>query len=138
MALGRNGRVHVAWNGSAAATPMGPVNAESGRRESSMLSSRLKDDGTGFEPERSLMTHTFGLDGGGTVAADADGNVYVAWHGKAPGAPAGWQVASFGLRSPMTTVRRLQRNGRRGISRPARADAAEWLYSRTRVGLCGA
>jgi hypothetical protein len=35
------------------------------------------------------MTRTFGLDGGGTVAADRAGNVYVAWHGKAPGAAEG-------------------------------------------------
>jgi len=53
-----------------------------------MLYSRLRADGT-FEPQRNLMTKTFGLDGGGTVAADADGNVYVAWHGKAQGAPEG-------------------------------------------------
>jgi hypothetical protein len=27
------------------------------------------------------MQHSFGLDGGGSVASDHDGNVYVAWHG---------------------------------------------------------
>jgi hypothetical protein len=54
-----------------------------------MLYSRLRADTTSFEPERSLMTHTFGLDGGGTVTADAAGNVFVAWHGKAPGAAKG-------------------------------------------------
>ena len=32
------------------------------------------------------MTRTFGLDGGGTLAADSLGNVYVAWHGKIGGA----------------------------------------------------
>lgn len=35
------------------------------------------------------MTGTFGLDGGGTVTADSAGNVYVGWHGKAPGAAEG-------------------------------------------------
>ena len=30
------------------------------------------------------MTRTFHLDGGGTVAADPGGNVYVAWHGGTP------------------------------------------------------
>jgi hypothetical protein len=35
------------------------------------------------------MTRTFGLDGGGTIAADSAGHVYVAWHGKAPGAMSG-------------------------------------------------
>jgi hypothetical protein len=54
-----------------------------------MLYSRLSADGTRFDPERSLMTQTFGLDGGGTLAADATGDVYVAWHGKAPGAVKG-------------------------------------------------
>jgi len=34
-----------------------------------------------FEPQRNLMRHSFGLDGGGSVAADRAGNVYVAWHG---------------------------------------------------------
>jgi len=42
------------------------------------------------------MLRSFGLDGGGTVAADAAGNVYVAWHGKGPdcrrGSEAGRQV----------------------------------------------
>jgi hypothetical protein len=65
-----------------------------------MLYSRLNDGGTAFEPERNVMTQTFGLDGGGTVAADATGNVYVAWHGKTAGAAAGeagrqvWLAAS--------------------------------------------
>ena len=54
-----------------------------------MLYSQLNGARTAFEPERSVMTRTFGLDGGGTVTADSAGNVYVAWHGKAPGAAAG-------------------------------------------------
>jgi hypothetical protein len=65
------------------------MNPESGQRGAPMLYSRLSVDGTKFDPERSLMTHTFGLDGGGTIAADSSGNVYVAWHGKAPGAAKG-------------------------------------------------
>jgi hypothetical protein len=89
MAIGRNGRVHVAWNGSSLVEANGPLNPESGKRGAPMLHSRLNDSGTAFEPERSLMTRTFGLDGGGTVAADSSGNVYVAWHGKEPGAAAG-------------------------------------------------
>ena len=89
MAIGKGGRVHVAWNGSAAAEAIGPLNPESGKRGSPMLYSRLNDARTAFEPERNLMTHTFGLDGGGTIAADSSGDVYVAWHGKAPGAPQG-------------------------------------------------
>jgi hypothetical protein len=89
IAIGRNGRIHVAWNGSSKAQPAGPLNPESGKRGEPMLYSRLNNAGTAFEPERNLMTRTFGLDGGGAVAADAAGNVYVAWHGKAPGAPQG-------------------------------------------------
>ena len=54
-----------------------------------MLYSRLNDARSAFEPERNVMTRTFGLDGGGTVAADSAGNVYVSWHGKAPAATEG-------------------------------------------------
>ena len=89
IAVGRDGRVHVAWNGSPETEPRGPLNPVSGKRGAPMLYSRLNDGGTGFEPERNLMTRTFGLDGGGTLAADAAGNVYVAWHGKIPGAADG-------------------------------------------------
>ena len=46
-----------------------------------MLYTRLNDAGTAFEPERNLMHRSFGLDGGGSIAADRAGNVYVAWHG---------------------------------------------------------
>ncbi len=89
MAIGKNGRVHVAWNGSSNAAPSGPLNPESGQRGAPMLYSRLNDSHTGFEPERNLMTRTFGLDGGGVVAADLAGHVYVSWHGKTPGAAKG-------------------------------------------------
>ena len=89
MAIGENGRVHVAWNGSSKAAPKGPLNPESGQPGAPMLYSRLNESRTAFEPERNLMTRTFGLDGGGTIAADSAGYVYVAWHGKAPGAAQG-------------------------------------------------
>ncbi len=89
IAVGAKGRVHVAWNGSAVALPLGPVNPEAGKAGSPMLYSRLNDAGTAFEPQRNLMLKTFGLDGGGTLAADAAGNVFVAWHGKLPGAAQG-------------------------------------------------
>jgi hypothetical protein len=46
-------------------------------RGSPMLYSRLNDAHTAFEPERNVMTRTFGLDGGGTIAADPVGNVYI-------------------------------------------------------------
>ncbi len=74
MALGQGGRIHVAWNGSHAATPK---NAAGGQP---MLYTRLNDAATAFEPQRNLMHVSNVLDGGGTVAADNAGKVYVAWH----------------------------------------------------------
>lgn len=74
LALGKAGRVHVAWNGSSAAEPKGP------RDSAPMLYTRLNDPRDGFEPQRNVMTTASGLDGGGTLAADARGNVFVAWH----------------------------------------------------------
>ena len=49
-------------------------------KSSPMLYARLDDDGKAFEPQRNLITQTYQLDGGGTVAADNKGNVYIAWH----------------------------------------------------------
>ena len=80
IALGRNGRVQVAWNGSHAPGPAGPPGREP------MLYTRLNDAHTAFEPERNLIQAAYGVDGGGAVAADAGGNVYVIWHAPAPGA----------------------------------------------------
>jgi hypothetical protein len=80
LALGRNGRLHVAWNGSKS------VNAHPG---APMLCTRLNDKGDAFEPERDLMTRTLHLDGGGSVAADDQGNVYVVWHAAESGEPEG-------------------------------------------------
>ena len=83
IALGKGNRVHVAWNGSGSATP------KSANNSVPMLYSRLNDAGMAFEAQRNLMRKTFVLDGGGTVAADAAGNVYVAWHGLRVGSPPG-------------------------------------------------
>jgi hypothetical protein len=46
-----------------------------------MLYTRLNDAGNTFEPQRNVMLHSFGLDGGGSIGADKSGNVYVMWHG---------------------------------------------------------
>jgi hypothetical protein len=75
IAIGKNGRVHVAWMGSNTAAPRGPS------KEAPMLYARLDDAGTAFEPQRNVITSNYGLDGGGTVAADDKGDVYVVWHG---------------------------------------------------------
>jgi hypothetical protein len=74
LALGRHGRIHVAWNGSDRA-------GDSPGAGSPMLYSRMNDAQDGFEPQRNLMTYTTHLDGGGSVAADPEGRVYVVWHG---------------------------------------------------------
>jgi len=78
LALGRNGRVHVAWNGSNQATPKGPGGA------TPMLYSRLDPSRRVFEAQRNLLQFATGLDGGGAIAADAKGRVYVAWHAGGP------------------------------------------------------
>ncbi len=76
LVLGKDGRVHVAWNGS-------------GRPREGLFYARLNDAGTAFEEQRNLMGDTFGLDGGGTVAADGAGHVFVAWHALKKGAERG-------------------------------------------------
>ena len=94
IALGKNGRVHVAWNGAMKAEPK---NALGGHP---MLYARLEGDGKSFEKQRNLMTQTYVLDGGGAIAADASGNVFVAWHGLGKDSPKGeenrkvWVAAS--------------------------------------------
>ena len=73
MALGKDSRVHVVWNGSEHVSMKGSSSAP-------MFYTRLNDQKTAFEPERDLITFASGIDGGGSVAADAEGNVYVVWH----------------------------------------------------------
>jgi len=74
LALGKSGRLHVAWFGSAQATP------QAFNKTAPLLYTRLNAAGTAFEPQRNLMQQTFNLDGGGSLAADDQGNVYVVWH----------------------------------------------------------
>src|ERR1700694_323838 len=57
IAIGKNGRVHVSWNGSHQTGPAGPPGREP------ILYTRLNDDGTAFEPERNLTQVAYGLDG---------------------------------------------------------------------------
>src|SRR5215469_11546359 len=70
LALGKAGRVHVAWNGS---NDAGPLNPDSGKPGAPMLYTRLDDAGDAFEPQRNMMLHSFGLDGGGSIGADSNG-----------------------------------------------------------------
>jgi hypothetical protein len=76
IALGRGGRIHIVWNGSNRALPKNPFGG------SPMLYARSNERGTAFEPQRNLMQQTSALDGGGTIAADRQGNIYVAWHAR--------------------------------------------------------
>ncbi|HYT73545.1 MAG TPA: hypothetical protein VEL79_02250 [Vicinamibacterales bacterium] len=79
LAIGKNGRVHVAWHGSSQALPKAVGDA------TPVLYTRMNAAGTAFEPERDVVQRRLaGLDGG-TVAADPAGNVYVAWHAFEPG-----------------------------------------------------
>jgi hypothetical protein len=89
LALGRNGRVHVAWNGSDRALPRGAVNPDMEQPGAPFLYARTAADGTAFEPQRNLNLHVYSLDGGGSIAADAAGHVYAAWHGNKEGGARG-------------------------------------------------
>jgi hypothetical protein len=86
LAVGKNGRVHAAWNGSQKATPKVPGDADRPAwMLTPMLYARLDDAGTAFEPQRNVIRSAGGLDGGGSVAADGAGNVYIFWHAPDPG-----------------------------------------------------
>ena len=86
LTLGRDGRIHVVWNGSGKAFPKGPADPRTGQAGSALLYTRSNQSGTAFEPQRSVMQRSLTLDGGGSVAADRAGNVYVAWHGNSAAA----------------------------------------------------
>ncbi|HEX6975656.1 MAG TPA: hypothetical protein VF147_14725, partial [Vicinamibacterales bacterium] len=73
VAIGRDGRPHVTWNGATAITSCN-------RTHIPLWYSRLSGDA--FEPQRDLTEWTVGLDGGGTIAADASGHVYASWHSR--------------------------------------------------------
>ncbi len=73
IAVGRNGRVHVVWNGSSSSKGKDA-------RGVPLLYSRMNDAGTAFEQEINLLGKTALLDGGVSVAADPAGNVHVVWH----------------------------------------------------------
>lgn len=74
LALGREGRVHLCWNGSDQAQPRP---AQGG---APLLYTRSDRDGRTFEPERNLLGTTRHLDGGAAVAADPEGRVFLIWH----------------------------------------------------------
>ena len=89
LAVGRDGRIHAAWNGSDSATPRGLVNPANDQPSAPFLYARSSRDEKVFEPQRNLTRRSYGIDGGGSIAADADGRVYAAWHALPVGGAAG-------------------------------------------------
>lgn len=71
FAMGRDGHLHVIWNGyyetSGKADPM------------PLYYTRSTDGGKTFEAQR-IVSGDWPMDGGGAVAADAQGTVHVFWH----------------------------------------------------------
>jgi hypothetical protein len=116
IALGKGRRIHIAWNGSGSGRTKNPNGG------TPMIYARLNDTGSAFEPERNLMTRTSVLDGGGSVAADGEGRVFVAWHGRA-------QDASEGEKGRQLFVTRSDDDGRTFAAEQPALDRA--------TGACG-
>jgi hypothetical protein len=76
--VGRRENVYVVWNAS-------PKLGNPALGRSPMLFSKLNESRTAFEPERNLIHTAYGIDGGGGIAADQQGRVYVFWHAPIPG-----------------------------------------------------
>jgi hypothetical protein len=112
IAIGQKERVHVVWHGSSLAPAVGDG--------APVLYTRMNDAGTGFEPERNVVSQAAGLDAG-TVAADAAGHVYVIWHAGTPG--------SKGEAARRVWVAQSSDNGRTFASERAVSDPA--------LGACG-
>jgi hypothetical protein len=75
MALGKDDRIHVVWNGSGR-----KADGTTDHEHCPVMYSRWDAAKKAFEPARNLMTCTMLLDGGCTVAADREGRVTAAWH----------------------------------------------------------
>jgi hypothetical protein len=127
LALGKDGRVHVAWNGSNNA---GPVNPDSGKPGAPVLYTRLNDAEEAFEPQRNLMFHSFGLDGGGSIGADRNGNVYVTWHGIGLSEAKG--TGKEGEARRRVWITRSEDNGKTFLT-----EARAWAQETGACGCCG-
>src|SRR4030095_6499731 len=73
LALGKDGTLHVVWHGAM---------SQGGSDGAPLYYKRLEPGQTKFAPQRNLLGDTGALDGGASVAADAQGEVFVIWHGK--------------------------------------------------------
>jgi hypothetical protein len=104
VALGKGDRPHVAWMGSDKAKTK-----VAGKTVVPMLYTRLNDAGDTFEPQRNVIHSHPGLDGGGSVAADREGNVYVAWHAPEHKAAGG---GDGDVHSPTTKAAKNQGDGK--------------------------
>ncbi len=114
---GQDNRVHVVWNGLGPKSPSGyPIAYEA--------YTRLNDSGSAFEPQRNLTTWAKGLDGGGSVASDKEGDVYVTWHTRSP-EPKMKQAVWCLSQSRTIMVRRLPGRSRQTPMQLERAAAAE-------------
>ena len=69
LALGRNGRPHVAWMGSNSALPKAPGN------ETPMLYARFNDAGDAFEPQRNVIISRVNGYHGSTIAGASLGGM---------------------------------------------------------------
>ncbi len=82
LAVSRSGVVHVLWNGSQTALP------KQGEG-SPLLYACLLPGKQSFEPQRNIMKTSYALDGGGSIAVDGRGQVYIAWHASKTSPPKG-------------------------------------------------
>jgi hypothetical protein len=77
LAIGADGRAHVAWIGSAAAMP------RAARNSAPVLYARLSDSKDRFDATQRVNQASWGADGA-SIAADSRGDVYVFWHAQPP------------------------------------------------------
>jgi hypothetical protein len=77
LAVGANGRVHVAWIGSSLAMP------RAARNSAPVLYARLNDSKDHFDAAQRVNQASWGADGA-SIAADSRNNVYVFWHAQPP------------------------------------------------------
>lgn len=77
FAIGANNSIHVVWNGSM------KTRADSNAAPA-MYYTRMNENGKEFEPQQ-VISGKWPVDGGGAIASDKRGNVYVFWHSAAKG-----------------------------------------------------